>query len=248
MERADLRLWSIAALLGVAWALATSWRAPRGTMYTAARGMLGGAGAVGIALCAYGLLQAAGLEPRWDRMLAGGWGALGVAVVIGFVEEAAKLLGVVLARDRGHPRGLRGALRVTAGVAAAYAVLEAALTLRGAALPVALGRTALAPVAHAALSVPIGLAFAAGAALGGRAWPRLATALLVSAALHGAADWSLTLPRVGPFLYAAVLLAPTLWLFVHARRLAGWPMPWQAAWRAAPARADDPWTDARGRG
>jgi RsiW-degrading membrane proteinase PrsW (M82 family) len=244
MERADILLWLLAALLGAVWALATSWRAPRGTLYTAARGVLGGVGAVGIALCAYGLLQAAGFEPRWDRVLAGGWEAVGLAVVIGLVEEAAKLLGIVLAREGDHPRGLRGALRVTAGVAAAYAVLEAALTLRGAALPLAVGRTALAPVAHAALSVPIGLAVAAGAAVGGRGWLRLLAALLVSAALHGAADWSLTLPRFGPVLYAAALLAPTLWLFVHVRRLAGWPMPWEAAWRAAPARAMDSWTDA----
>lgn len=247
MERADIRLWLLAALLGAGWALVTSWRAPRGTLYTAARGVLGGAGAVGTALCAYGLLQAAGIEPRWDRMLAGGWEAVGLAVLIGLVEEAAKLFGIVLARDGDHPRGLRGALRVTAGVAAAYAVMEAALTLPGAALPLAVGRTALAPVAHAALSVPVGLAMAAGAAVGGRGWLRLLFALLVSAALHGAADWSLTLPRFGPVLYAAALLAPTLWLFVHARRLAGWPMPWEPGWRPATLRAIHSWTDARPR-
>jgi len=225
----DLQLWLPAAALGAAWAVGASWRAPGGTLRTALRGLLGGGAAAGLATSAFGLLQAAGYEPRWEAMLRGGWGPVALACLIGLVEEGSKLLGILLAAD-GRP-GLVGALRTTTGVAAGFAALEAAMTLQGASLPLALGRVALAPVAHLLLAVPL----AAGVAAPGRWGLRLAAALLASALLHAAADWGLSLPHGGALVYAGALLAPTLWLFVHVRRLLGWPMPWARGLGSTPA-------------
>jgi RsiW-degrading membrane proteinase PrsW (M82 family) len=224
MPGADLELWLLSALLGAVWALAVAWRAPAGTLRTAARVLLGGAAAIGLAATAYGLLQAAGYSATWERMLQGGWGAIGLAAAIGVVEEIAKLCGIALAGER--PRGPADVLRVTAGVAAAFAIGEGALTLRGVSLPLAALHSALAPVAHALLSAPLGAALAAGATVGGRGWHRLVPGLGISASLHGAADYSLALPHFGGLAYGLTLLLPTLWLFAYTRRLAGWPLPW----------------------
>lgn len=249
MLGADLRLWLIAALLGTAWAVAAAWRAPAGTLHVAARALLGGAAAAGLAVAAYGLLQAAGYEATWERMLRGGWSALWLAVAIGVVEEVAKLAGIALAGER--PRSPADALRVTTGVAAAFAAVEAAMTLRGVSLPLAAVRTALAPVAHALLSAPLAAALATAAAVGGRGWIRLVPGLGISASLHGAADYSLALPHFGPLAYGLTLLVPALWLFGNARRLAGRPVPWAAGGspaERASARLPSSWTERRRRG
>jgi len=226
--RPDLQLWIPAATLGAAWAVGASWRAPGGTLRTALRGLLGGGAAAGLATSAFGLLQAAGYEARWEEMVRGGWGPVALACIIGLVEEGSKFLGILLASE-GRP-GLIGALRTTTGVAAGFAALEAAMTLQGVSLPLALGRAALAPMAHLLLALPL----AAGAAAPGRWGLRLAGALVAAALLHGAADWGLSLAHGGPAVYAGALLAPTLWFFVRARRALGWPMPWERTLHSLP--------------
>ncbi|HUL60785.1 MAG TPA: PrsW family glutamic-type intramembrane protease [Anaeromyxobacteraceae bacterium] len=192
-----------------------SRRAPDDPWRTAARGLLGGAGAFGIALAAYDLLQIAGADPSWDELLGGGRGAVLAAVGIGLVEEGAKLVGIVLALPR--PAQPAAAMRTTVAVAAVFAALESALTMRGAPRALAAAHAALAPAAHAILSAPLGFAVAA-AARRRAAWPWIAAALAASVALHALADLSLASPRWGHWGYAAALLAPVLAAFLHARR------------------------------
>jgi hypothetical protein len=85
--------------------------------------------------------------------------------------------------------------------------------LRGAGTGVLLLRSLFAPVAHAALSAPLGLVL-----VGGRRGIRWTIpALLLSAALHGASDLSLATATFGRLGYAAVLAAPAVFLHLQAR-------------------------------
>jgi hypothetical protein len=77
-------------------------------------------------------------------------------------------------------------------------------------------------VAHAALSAPLALVLVGGRS--GMRW--IVPALLLAAALHGAADLSLA-TRFGRTGYAAVLIAPVVLLHLHAR------LGWLRASRAA---------------
>ncbi len=211
----DVALAGVCATSWLAWAALGARRSPEGALRTAARGLLGGAGAFGMALASYDLLKVCGAEVRWEEVAAGGGGAIIAAGTIGLVEETAKLAGILLALPRRFRPG--GAMRITVVVAAAFAVLEAALTLRGAAPALAAARAFLAPVAHAILAAPLGFATAAGARR--RAgWFWLAPALVASAGLHALGDLSLADPRMGSAGYAAVLLAPALAVFLGARR------------------------------
>lgn len=210
------------AVLGGAWVLAASWRAEIGTAPSAVRGVLGGLAALGMAFIAYGLLQVAGLEVRWEWIEKGAWPALGFSALVGLVEETAKVAGIALAA----PGTLRDArppevVRTAAGVAAVFAVAEALLTLRGASWPLALGRAALAPVAHGVLAAPAAVALAESAgASRGRLAVRLSVAVALAALLHGVGDWSVARPVWGRAAFMASMLAPALWLYVRARRLA----------------------------
>jgi RsiW-degrading membrane proteinase PrsW (M82 family) len=207
----------LCAASAFAWASLAAWRAGVGTSGFALRAVLGGAAAFGIAFASYDLAAASGIEVSWDRMLDGDLDALALAAGIGLVEEGAKLAGVLLVVGRGARTSV--VLAAAAGVAAGFAGLEALFMLRGIGpSPVSLARVALGPVAHAALAVPLAFAVAVGARGGGRAWLVLVPGVLASAALHGGADLSLTLPRLGAVAHAAVLAAPVLWAFARARR------------------------------
>jgi RsiW-degrading membrane proteinase PrsW (M82 family) len=211
----DLSLFAVCAASGTAWATLAAWRSPDGSARATARALLGGGAAFGIALCAYGLLEAQGVEVRWDRVLGGGWRAVLLATVIGAVEEGAKLAGIALAVVRPERPGV--VMRTTVGVSAAFAALEAALVHSSMSAPVALTRALLAPVAHAILAAPVGFALATVAR--GRPALWLAPGLLASAALHAAADLSLAAPRYGRVGYFAALLAPAIAVYLHARGL-----------------------------
>ncbi len=204
------------AALAVAWVAGSSWKAEGGAMRAALRGSLGGAAAVALAFVGYGALQFLGLEVSWERVAGGAWPAIGFALLIGLVEEGAKLAGIALAAGRSSDE--RSLIRATASVAAVFAIAEAALALGGASWPVALGRAALGPVAHALLGVPLAVALARGGARRNVGLPaRLGVALTAAALLHGLGDWSLARPGLGQAGYAAALLAPALWLFLRER-------------------------------
>src|SRR5919198_5406303 len=90
--------WIIAcAALAALWIGAASWNAEAGTWTMALRGLLGGIAALACAYIAYGVLQMLALEPRWEGIQGRAWPALGFAALVGIVEEAAKLAGVLLA-------------------------------------------------------------------------------------------------------------------------------------------------------
>jgi hypothetical protein len=204
------------AAAGVAWAALAAWRAREAPARLAARSLLGGAAAFGLAFAAYDLAALAGLEVRWERITAGDLPALALATFVGITEEGAKLVGILLVVERRSRPAT--ALAAAVGVAAGFAALEGLHVLGGAApLPAVLARSALAPVAHATLAVPLAFAVA-DLPRGPRAWVLLLPALGASAALHAGADLSLALPNGGRIVHAAVLLGPALWVFARARR------------------------------
>lgn len=216
MGSTDAALFAVCLFSGTGWATFAAWRAPGGSVHSTARALLGGGAAFGLALGAYALLEAVGLGIRWERVLAGGGGALLTAMGIGVVEESAKLVGILLAVvGPGRPGAV---MRATMGCAASFAALEAAIALSGASPIVAFPRALLAPVAHAILAAPIGFGLAAAARRPRAAVAPVALGLAVAAALHALADLSLAAPRFGQLGYAAVLLAPALAIYLHARR------------------------------
>ena len=129
---AGLAWVSVCAVLAALWTAGASWGSEDGTLRTAVRGILGGLGAVGAASGVYGVLQLTGLELRWELVEHGLWPAFGFAMAIGLVEETAKLVGIVLALSSRRPRDV---FQATAAVAAVFALVEAALVLRGSSWP-----------------------------------------------------------------------------------------------------------------
>jgi RsiW-degrading membrane proteinase PrsW (M82 family) len=203
----------VCVLCGAGWAFALAWRAPEGALRSAARGLLGGLAAFAAAWGGYSILERCGMRVSWEAVTSGGGAGVANAAAIGLVEESAKLLGMSLASLGTRPTG-RGAIgRTVLAVAATFATLECMFVLAGANPEVLLLRALLAPVAHAALAAPLGLAL-----VGGRRGLRWALpALLLSATLHGASDLSLAIPAFGRLGYAAVLAAPAVFLHLHTR-------------------------------
>lgn len=214
----DLALPLAAAGSGAAWAQLAATRAGHRRTQLAARALLGGAAAFGIAWCAYDVAAIAGVELTWARMTHGGGGALLAAAAIGLVEEGAKLAGLLLVTERGLRRG--AILAAAAGVAAGFSALEALLVLHGETTAPAFARAVFGPVAHALLMVPLALGAVAALRRTRLPWLPLAPALAASAALHGGGDLSLALPWVGGAGYAAALVLPALILFARGHRRA----------------------------
>jgi len=223
MASFDPSLAALTAVSAIGWSLAGAARVARGQRQVALRGLLGGGAAFGVAVSTYQLLSLGGLDPRWERVLGGGWPAVIATLSIGLVEEGAKLAGLLLVvRQAWRPGQV---MAMTIGVAAAFGALETALSLAGGPPSAAIARALLSPVAHAVLAAPLGFAVAHAARRGRRtALAVIPLALGVSALLHAAGDLSLASPRWGQVGYASALLAPVLVLFLHAR-LAPAPMP-----------------------
>jgi RsiW-degrading membrane proteinase PrsW (M82 family) len=218
----DPILAGFAAASAVGWTTLAAARATSMRKELLLRGLLGGTAAFALAFSGYALLDGSGIRVTWEGMLAGGWPAVGLALLIGLLEEGAKLAGILLAaRDLARP-GV--ALILTVGVSAGFAGLEAVSALSEAPTLAALGRALLAPVAHAALALPLGLAIAWSAR---RRLPAalavVGPALLVAALLHGASDLSLTSTWPGRLGFAVALLAPVLALFAYARAVGRTP-------------------------
>jgi len=198
---------------GAGWMVALAWRAPEGSIRVAARGLFGGLSAFLVAWGGYALLEHGGMRVSWAEVSAGGGGGVALAAAIGLVEESAKLFGMSLA-SVGTRRGGNGlVIRIVLGVSASFATLECATALRDADPMLLVLRSSLAPVAHAVLAAPLGLVLEGG--VRGIRWAL--PALLLAAALHGAADLSLATPAFGRLGYAAVLAAPAVFLHLHAR-------------------------------
>jgi RsiW-degrading membrane proteinase PrsW (M82 family) len=226
--------------LGACWSLAAAWRAEAGTANTAMRGVLGGLAAVGSASIGYGLMQLGGIDIRWERIAGGAWPAIGFAMIVGLVEEGAKLAGIVLAAPAREDGSRRSVLRTAAGVATVFAVVEAALALRGSSWPVAFTRAAFGPVAHGALVAPIAIALAKG--MNGsrvRRALRLTVAVGIAAFLHAVGDWSVARPGWGQLGFAVALLAPTLWLYARTRGRGAPGLGWRWAAARLPAQPND---------
>ena len=202
--------------LGAPWALAGSWRACGGTLSRTARAALGGIAAAELAWLAYGVLELAGLGVRFEWLERGDFRALGLAAIVGLVEEGAKLAGALISLP--HARcDARERARIVLAVAAAFATVEAVLVLPGAAWPVLVGRAACAPVAHALLAVPVALALAGAGGASAGAAPKIAGGLFVAALLHALGDFSLMRPPWGRAAFAATLLLPAIWLYARGR-------------------------------
>jgi len=219
MSYPDAMLVGVAGAAAAGWAVVGAVRVRDHRPELALRGLLGGGAAFGVAFSAYELLEAAGLGLRWERLLEGGWSAAGAALVIGLIEEGAKLAGIALAVRETARR--RAVMAVTLGVCAGFAALESVTALSGVPAGPALTRALLAPVAHALLAVPLGFSVALAAQRGWRAGLLIVpAALAVAALLHGAGDLALTVPRYGRLGFATALAAPMLALFLHDRRFA----------------------------
>src|SRR5690349_223990 len=101
MRPEDLALPLACAVSGAAWTALAAWKGElRGRL--AARALLAGVGAFGVALIGYELAAIAGLLVEWELVLRGELGTAAlVATVIGIVEEGAKLAGLLLVVERG---------------------------------------------------------------------------------------------------------------------------------------------------
>lgn len=201
------------AAIGAGWAIVLAWRAPEGALRSAARGLIGGGAAVAVALGGYALLERGGVRVTWAELVAGGGSGMAVAAAIGLAEESGKLFGMALASLRLRQAGRGAIVRTVLAVSASFATIESAIVLVHAEPGVLLLRALLAPVAHAILAAPLGLAL-----VGGRTGIRWALpALLLAALLHGAADLSLATPAFGRLGYAAVLATPAVLLHLWDR-------------------------------
>lgn len=217
MAALDPTLAVLAAAGATGWAALGAARAQGPRRELVLRGLLGGGAAFGIAYIAYDLLGAAGLGPSWEALLAGSWPAVTTALVIGLVEEGAKLSGLLLSLRRAEQP--MAVMATTVGVCAAFSGLETAVALSGGPVGPAVGRALLAPVAHAVLAAPVAFAVARAARRGWRsaAW-LVPGAVLLAALLHGLSDLAQAAPRFGQLGFAAALLAPVLAIYLHARR------------------------------
>jgi RsiW-degrading membrane proteinase PrsW (M82 family) len=201
----------LCAACGAAWIAGVAWRTPGSALAAVARGVVGSLVAVALAWAGYFALDRAGAQVSWSEVLGGGASSFLMVGAIGMVEEGAKLVGMALASVGARPGG-RSVATTVLSVSAGFAALEAAISLATAEPELALVRALLAPVAHAALSAPLALVLVGGRS--GMRW--IVPALLLAAALHGAADLSLA-TRFGRAGYAAVLIAPPVLLHLNAR-------------------------------
>lgn len=178
--------------------------------------LLGGYLAVLAAVFGYRSIEALGCSPEWAVLEGGGSRALGLCLIIGFVEEGAKMLPVVLLAvwSRRFDRPVEG-LFFAACAGVGFATAENTSLWMSGELSVVdgLARAVAAPVTHALFAAPWGLG------LGGFLLRRKPSILLLgfaaSVVSHGAYDLLLARAQ-GPSLAAALLvLALWIWLIVH---------------------------------
>lgn len=182
----------------------------------------GGALSVPVALAGYGGFEAAGLVTEWEDLAGPNliW-AVRVALRIGLVEEAAKMLPVVaiilFTKQLDEPLdGIIYAACSALGLAAG----ETVFMVRGGELGLVdgLARALSAPLSHAMLSAPWGLGLALFL-LRKQRWG-LPLGFGLSVAFHGAYDLLLSRPEIPSFTSSILILALWIWLLVMTPRLA----------------------------
>lgn len=178
-----------------------------------------GALAVGAALLGYRAVEGVGPVASWEA-LAGPWSrAVPAALLIGAVEEAAKLLPVLpIALASRHFDELWDGPVYAGAAAAGFALAETALLAATGELGLAdgLARAVAAPITHAVFAAPWGLGLARFVLR--RDARALGLGFAASAGAHGLYD--LLLARPGLQLAAAgVVLLLWIWMLVAARRL-----------------------------
>lgn len=203
----------VAGAAGGAWLVYLRWKdrhRPEPWTLLGAAAALGGL-SVATAWGAYDALDARGLGPQWEQLMGPWRAAWAGALLIGAVEEAAKMLPVLpLALGSRHFDELWDGPVYAAAAGIGFALAEAlVLASTGAAGDAeTLIRIWVAPLSHAVFAAPWGFGLAV-ATLRGRwlAWP-LGFALAVG--LHGAYDLFVARPGlqwVGALLVGGLCLA-----------------------------------------
>ncbi|HZH04131.1 MAG TPA: PrsW family glutamic-type intramembrane protease [Myxococcaceae bacterium] len=181
----------------------------------------GGCASIGAALFGYRAAESLGLRASWQEMVTGGtWPAMRMALLIGTVEEAAKLLPVaafclILRPSSSARTGL--ILAACSGVG--FATAESAILMSSDALGLAegLARAAATPVTHALFAAPWGLGLMSSLrGEPGRGWS-LAAGFATSVASHGLYDFLLSRPGLPPAAAALVVLSLWVWLMAQTR-------------------------------
>lgn len=180
----------------------------------------GGGAAVPLALLGYHGFDALGAPSEWSVLVWGPWPtALGQALLIGLVEEGAKLVPIlpIALGSRHFDEPLDGFV-YSAFSALGFAAVETTSLWLGSGGPMglALVQAATGPITHALFSAPAGLGLAR-TVLGGQraAW---ALGLGASVALHGAYDLLIARPQSPSWAPAVLVLAIWLW-FLRATPL-----------------------------
>ena len=187
-------------------------------------GVGGGAGSVLVAQGGYQLADSIGVRTSWELLSEGAANeVLAVAVMIGVIEELAKLvpvLTIVLFARSHFDEPLDGL--VYAGCSAiGFSVAETALIAWYQDLPAMefFARAAAAPISHAMLSAPWGVGLAV-TYFQKKPVP-LALGFALSVIAHGLYDVFITIQDIGPLLGALLILALWVWAIRVTPRLVG---------------------------
>jgi RsiW-degrading membrane proteinase PrsW (M82 family) len=175
--------------------------------------VVGGMLSVGGALLGFRLLESERLAPDWQVIITGSWAQAGVAaLVIGLVEEAAKLAPVlVIASRTSRFDELLDGFVYAGSAAIGFAMVETVfLVMHGLSGVELVARAVTSPITHALLSAPAGLGVAYRVLLG-RRWA-LPLGFFLSVLLHGGFD--LLVARQPPV--SALLVGAVWWWMLWA--------------------------------
>jgi RsiW-degrading membrane proteinase PrsW (M82 family) len=214
-------LISLAGAAAGAWLAYFRWKDKRRPEPWVLLALTAAAGVVSVAAAIFGyeVLEDAGAAPSWGA-LGGPWTrAVPAALSIGLVEEAAKLLPVVLvARFTSHFDEIWDGPVYAGAAGAGFALAETLTLVLGDGLGTLDGaaRAVAAPITHALFAAPAGLGMAHSVLKGRHG--ALALGFAVSVTCHGAYDLFLARPGLQTAA-AGVVLVLWLWLIWAARDL-----------------------------
>lgn len=182
--------------------------------------MVGGALSVVAALVGYEGIDALGIELSWSALHQATPVAGGMAMLIGIIEEGAKLLPVILIAlfGRRFHRPIEG-LFFAACAGLGFATAEsAALLLQGElSRSDEWARAVAAPITHALFAAPMGLGLGSFLTTG-RA-RSLVVGFAISATAHGLYDFALAQTGVGHAVAVGVVLALWFWVLLQTSKV-----------------------------
>jgi RsiW-degrading membrane proteinase PrsW (M82 family) len=182
--------------------------------------MVGGAFSVTAALLGYEGIDALGIELSWASLHQPTPMAGGMALLIGIVEEGAKLLPVIVIAlfGRRFHRPIDG-LFFAACAGLGFATAEsAALLLQGElSRSDELARAVAAPITHALFAAPMGLGL--GSFLAHGRLRSLGLGFAISATAHGIYDFALAQTGLGHAVAVLVVLALWFWVLVQTSKV-----------------------------